>query len=76
MKIMSKKGCGLFTGLLVGAGLGILFAPKKGSDLRRDIKRKLDDFMKDVDKLTVEDIKKDFTVRVDNIKKELEDQMK
>ena len=71
---MSKKGIGKFVlGASLGAGLALLFAPKKGSDLRRDIKRKLDDFMKDVDKLTVEDIKKDFTVRVDNIKKELED---
>ena len=71
---MSKKGIGKFVlGASLGAGLALLFAPKKGSDLRRDIKRKLDDFMKDVDKLTVEDIKKEFTVRVDNIKKELED---
>ena len=61
---MSKKGIGKFVlGASLGAGLALLFAPKKGSDLRRDIKRKLDDFMKDVDKLTVEDIKKDFTVR-------------
>ena len=74
---MSKKGIGKFVlGASLGAGLALLFAPKKGSDLRRDIKRKLDDFMKDVDKLTVEDIKKDFTVRVDNIKKELEDKYK
>ena len=71
---MSKKGIGKFVlGASLGAGLALLFAPKKGSDLRRDIKRKLDDFMKDVDKLTVEDIKKEFTVRVDNITKELED---
>ena len=71
---MSKKGIGKFVlGASLGAGLALLFAPKKGSDLRRDIKRKLDDFMKDVNKLTVEDIKKEFTVRVDNIKKELED---
>lgn len=71
---MSKKGIGKFVlGASLGAGLALLFAPKKGSDLRRDIKRKLDDFMKDVDKLTVEDIKKEFTVRVDNIKKELEE---
>ena len=71
---MSKKGIGKFVlGASLGAGLALLFAPKKGSDLRRDIKRKLDDFMKDVDKLTVEDIKKECTVRVDNIKKELED---
>ena len=71
---MSKKGIGKFVlGASLGAGLALLFAPKKGSDLRRDIKRKLDDFMKDVNKLTVEDIKKEFTVRVDNIKKELEE---
>ena len=39
---MSKKGLGKFVlGAGIGAGLALLFAPKKGSDLRRDIKRKL-----------------------------------
>ena len=28
---------GLLAGAVVGAGLGMLFAPKSGSDLRRDI---------------------------------------
>ena len=46
---MSKKGLGKFVlGAGIGAGLALLFAPKKGSDLRRDIKRKFDEFMKDV----------------------------
>ena len=30
-------------GLVIGGGLGLLFAPKSGKDLRRDIKRKADD---------------------------------
>ena len=67
---MSKKGLGKF---VIGAGLALLFAPKKGSDLRRDIKRKFDEFMKDVDKIEIEDIKESFTKKVDEIKKELED---
>ena len=50
---MSKKGLGKFVlGAGIGAGLALLFAPKKGSDLRRDIKRKFDEFMKDVDRLS------------------------
>lgn len=71
---MSKKGFGKFVlGAGIGASLALLFAPKKGSELRRDIKRKLDDFMKDVDKIELDDIKEAFADKVDEIKKELED---
>lgn len=71
---MSKKGFGKFAlGAGIGAGLALLFAPKKGSELRCEIKKKIDEFMKDVDKIEVEDIKESFTEKVDEIKKELED---
>ena len=51
---MSKKGWGkLALGASIGASLALLFAPKKGSDLRRDIKKKIDEFMKSVDDMTV-----------------------
>ena len=71
---MGKKGLGKFLlGAGIGAGLALLFAPKKGSDLRRDIKKKFDEFMADVDKMTVEDIKKEFTNKLDEVKKGLED---
>ena len=67
---MSQKGLGKFVlGAGIGAGLALLFAPKKGSDLRRDIKRKFDEFMKDVDKIEIEDIKESFTKKVEKIAK-------
>ena len=47
---MSKKGLGkIALGATVGAGLALLFAPKKGADLRGDIKKKIDAIIKDVD---------------------------
>ena len=71
---MSKKGLGK---LLLGAGLGasiaLLFAPKKGSELRGDIKKKFDEFMKNVDDMTVSEIKDEFTTKVDEIKKGLDE---
>ena len=72
---MSKKsGLG---GFILGAGLAsavsLLFAPKKGTELRKDIKCKLDEFMGNVNKLTVGDIKEEFNSKVEDIKKELEE---
>ncbi len=72
---MSKKnGLGKFAlGAGLGAGLALLFAPKKGSDLRRQIKKKFDEFMHDVDDLTIAEIKEEFTKKADEIKKGIED---
>lgn len=71
---MSKKGVGKFVlGAGLGASLALLFAPKKGTDLRKDIKKKFDEFMGTVDQMTVEEIKKEFTDKACDIKKELED---
>ncbi len=71
---MSKKGLGkLVLGAGLGASIALLFAPKKGSELRGDIKKKFDEFMKNVDDMTVSEIKDEFTTKVDEIKKDLDD---
>ena len=71
---MSKKGLGkLVLGAGLGASIALLFAPKKGSELRGDIKKKFDEFMKKVDEMTVSEIKDEFTTKVDEIKKGLDE---
>ena len=72
---MSKKGgLGKFVlGAGLGAAVSLLFAPKKGTELRKDIKCKLDEFMGNVDKLTIEEIKEEFNTKVEGLKKELDD---
>ncbi|MBQ3297355.1 MAG: YtxH domain-containing protein [Bacilli bacterium] len=71
---MSKKGLGKFAvGAAIGAGLGLLFAPKKGEEIRKELKVKLDDLLKKVDEIDAEDVKNEFDTRLNAIKKELKD---
>ncbi len=72
---MSKKsGLGKFVlGAAVGAGLGILFAPKKGSETRSMLKNKLDELVEQVKNIDVEEVKKEFDLKVNEIRMELVD---
>ncbi len=72
---MSKKsGLGKFiAGAAVGAGLGILFAPKKGSETRAILKERLEYLVDKVKDIDAADIKREFDQKVKDIKKELAD---
>ena len=60
-------------GAAVGVGIGVLFAPKKGSETRQDLKMKLDELIGNIKNLDKDQVKEAFFAKVDEIKVELED---
>lgn len=63
---------GVLAGAAVGATLGLLFAPKKGSVTRRQITRKSEDLWEDV-KDKFEDFVATASDEIKNVKNEAED---
>lgn len=68
------KKIGLFVaGAAVGAGLGVLLAPKSGKETRKDLKNKLDELIEQAKNIDVDEVRKKFTAKVEEIKVELAD---
>lgn len=74
---MSKEkgnGIGKFiAGAAIGATLGVLFAPKKGSETRAELKAKFNELVDTIKNIDVAEVKAEFLEKVDEIKEELSD---
>ena len=72
MKKKRRLGGFLFV-VLVGAGVGLLFAPKSGEETRKELKAKLDEMANQIKDIDLDEVKKEFSNKVKDIKAELED---
>ena len=71
---IKKSGLGKFlVGIGLGAGLGLLFAPKAGSETRKELKNKFNDFISQLKEIDVNEVKDEFLAKIEDIKCELED---
>ncbi len=63
----------LFLGVAIGASLGILFAPKKGKETRRELKDKMLDLVNDAKELSISDISGMVETKITEIRHDLND---
>ena len=68
---MKKNNLGtLLAGAAIGAGLGVLFAPKKGSETRKLLGEKIDELCKKVKDIDYEDVRIQIEEEIADLDKE------
>jgi len=67
---MSKK-TNFLLGAGIGLGLGFLFAPKSGDETRKELKIKIDELVKKIKQIDVEEAKENITERLIELQNEL-----
>ncbi len=67
---MSKKSkLGMFVaGAAIGAGLGVLFAPRSGKETRKMLKDKMDELVEKARQITKEDVKNAIETKISELK--------
>lgn len=71
---MAKKGLGKFiAGAALGGALGVLFAPKKGSESRKDLTKKAKDTIDSIKTIDYEEVKKNVEDKIQALTKEVKD---
>ncbi len=69
-----KKNIGkVMAGVGLGVGLGLLFAPEKGSETRKKLKNKLNELYNSIKDIDAEDVKDYIEKHIEEIKQELDD---
>ena len=68
-----RKTKSFISTLALGSLIGLLFAPKKGSETRMELKEMFDDLMGKLDDVDFNGVKDDFKNKLDELKDELED---
>lgn len=71
---MGKKGTGkLLVGASIGAAVALLFAPKKGEELRKDLTDKINEMLNKAKNVDSEEVKNNIESKIEEIKKELKE---
>ena len=71
---MAKKGWGKFViGAGIGAGLGLLFAPKTGKETRKELKLKIDDLIAKAKDLDMDEVTESIEAKIKEIKADIKD---
>ena len=69
-----KSGIGKFiAGAAVGVGLGMLFAPKSGAEIRKELKEKIEEIINKIKEIDVKEVRDSFLTKIEDIKAELAD---